>query len=106
VPLPLLLLLLPQFNPAMNPWKSSAVRAYMQAYYAAALKWLQGGAPGGKWRVRGVFAWNLVSWDVQGVHPLSYAGDGGSFKGEQVRCAARLLQGQLQLRGWKCGGVV
>jgi hypothetical protein len=75
-------LLLPQFNPAMNPWKSPSIRAYMQAYYAAALQWLQRGAVGAKWRVKGVFAWNLVSWDVQGVHPLSYAGDGGSFKGE------------------------
>lgn len=73
-----------QYNPAMNPWKSPAIRSYMQAYYAAALQWLQQGAPGGKWRVKGVFAWNLVSWDVQGVHPLSYAGDGASFKDDKV----------------------
>jgi hypothetical protein len=77
-------LLLLQFNPVLNPWKSPSIRAYMQAYYAAALQWLQRGAVGAKWRVKGVFAWNLVSWDVQGVHPLSYAGDGGSFKGEQA----------------------
>jgi hypothetical protein len=84
-------LLLLQFNPAMNPWKSPGIRAYMQAYYAAALQWLQRGAVGAKWRVKGVFAWNLVSWDVQGVHPLSYAGDGGSFKGEHADAAALLV---------------
>jgi hypothetical protein len=91
----LLLLLLLQYNPAMNPWKSPAVRAYMQAYYAAALQWLQGGAAAGKWRVKGVFAWNLVSWDVQGVHPLSYAGDGASFKGEQRQLTKPPLAARL-----------
>lgn len=74
-----------QFNPTLNPWKSKAVLQYMQAYYAAALQWLKSGATDGKWKVKGVFAWNLVSWDIQGVHPLSYAGDGGTFKGEDLQ---------------------
>lgn len=32
----------------------------------------------------GVFMWNLVSWDVLGVHPLSFAGDGLGYKSRKV----------------------
>lgn len=32
----------------------------------------------------GVFMWNLVSWDVLGVHPLSFAGDGSGYKSRRV----------------------
>jgi hypothetical protein len=55
----------------------------MEDYYRATLAWLRRGT-GPAWKVYGVFAWNLVSWDVQGVHPLSFAGDGQSFRQPSV----------------------
>lgn len=59
----------------MDPWKSSAVKDFMRRYYDAMLRWLAAGT-GPEFKVAGVFNWNLVSWDVQGIHPIRYGGCG------------------------------
>jgi len=69
-----------QYNPDKDPWHSNqAVMDFMRKYYQTMLKWLEQGT-GPTYKVQGVFNWNMVVWDVQGIHPLSYAGDGASFK--------------------------
>jgi hypothetical protein len=56
-------LLLPA-DASMDPFKRKpAMRAYVNKYYKAAIKLLNMG--GVKYRVDGMYLWNLVSWDVQ-----------------------------------------
>lgn len=55
----------PQSNPLRNP----AVLDYVHRYYAKGMELFRMG--GRDWKVDGVFLWNVVSWDVQGIHPAS-----------------------------------
>ncbi|KAI8465372.1 MAG: hypothetical protein J3K34DRAFT_525428 [Monoraphidium minutum] len=86
-----------QYQPKMDPWSNSnAVRDFMRRYYDAALDWLAKGT-GPTYYISGVFAWNLVSWDVQGIHPLSYDGNGESFKDQVV--AADIIDHNKKVAG-------
>jgi hypothetical protein len=62
------------FNANLNPWASPQLREYAKAYYAAALNLLAAG--GANYRVDAAFLWNMVSWDVQDIHPASRSSEG------------------------------
>ena len=96
------------FEPGLSPWDASGVlqggtsdgnstrnstssdtgdtgatpREMLERYYDAALALLAQG--GGNYPVDAAFLWNLVSWDVQGVHPASRGDNGGSYADEYV----------------------
>jgi hypothetical protein len=36
-----------------------------------------------KYKISGVFLWNVVSWDVQGIHPASSSGE-GTFRDDVI----------------------
>eukprot|EP00877_Chromochloris_zofingiensis_P008388 jgi/Chrzof1/3802/Cz13g09110.t1 len=68
------------YTRAKDPWKqylpnaSVPLRDYMRNFYVQALKLLAKG--GGKYPISGVYLWNVVSWDVQGLHPASSSKEG------------------------------
>lgn len=74
------------FNKALNPWASQALRDYAQAYIGALLKLLSTG--GITYRVDAAFMWNMVSWDLQGLHPASSNSE-GSYAVPAVAAAIR-----------------
>lgn len=55
----------PQSNPLLNP----DVKDYVHRYYTKAMELFRMG--GDQFKIDGVFLWNVVSWDVQGIHPAS-----------------------------------
>jgi hypothetical protein len=61
----------PQSNPLMN----ANVRDYVHRYYSKAMELFRKG--GEQFKIDGVFLWNVVSWDVQGIHPASGRYGGG-----------------------------
>ncbi|KDD73735.1 hypothetical protein H632_c1882p0, partial [Helicosporidium sp. ATCC 50920] len=56
-----------------SPNLPSTVRDYRREYYATFSKYLLGG--GCKYRVEAVYIWNLASWDVQGIYPISFSNE-------------------------------
>lgn len=61
----------PESNPLLNP----SVYDYVHRYYAKAMELFRAG--GDQFKIDGVFLWNVVSWDVQGIHPASGRYGGG-----------------------------
>ena len=82
------------FTAAGNPWRSEAVRGYARDWWGAALRLLKRG--GLRYRVDGAFLWNVVSWDVQGIHPASTSGE-GSFRDDVI--AGWIRQHNAEARG-------
>ena len=68
------------YTKATDPWQNPTVGAYMRDYYRKGLQLL--GLGGINYKVSGAFIWNVVSWDVQGIHPASSSGE-GSFADAQ-----------------------
>jgi hypothetical protein len=64
------------FNSSLNPWAVPALNKFACDYFGAALRLLQRG--GVSYAVDGAFLWNMVSWDVQAIHPAS-SGREGSY---------------------------
>lgn len=82
------------------------MRDWLRTFYRVSTTWLATGT-GPTWYIDGIFLWNLASWDVQGVHPLSYSGDGGTFKDNEVvriisnhNNLVRLDQGVSSISSW------
>jgi len=69
------------FTQAQNPWKVNMVQQYARDWYQSAFKLFKKG--GIRYKISGVFLWNVVSWDVQGIHPASSSGE-GTFKDEII----------------------
>lgn len=59
----------------MDPWQNSGPRDFRRRFYEATSEWLQKSETF-TYRVDGLFLWNLVSWDVQGIHPASSSEEG------------------------------
>lgn len=74
------------YTQATDPWENYKgpnarvpARDYMRKYYQAALKLLSTG--GQKYKFSGAYLWNVVSWDIQGIHPASWEnGDSNSVQ--------------------------
>ncbi|KIZ04437.1 hypothetical protein MNEG_3525 [Monoraphidium neglectum] len=69
------------FTKSIDPWKVNTIQQYNRDWYQAAFKLLKNG--GINYKLSGVFLWNVVSWDVQGIHPASSSGE-GTFKDEVI----------------------
>ncbi|GBF92700.1 hypothetical protein Rsub_05069 [Raphidocelis subcapitata] len=53
----------------LNPWKDALISQYNRDWYKAAMDLFRTG--GLQYPISGVYLWNVVSWDVQGIHPAS-----------------------------------
>ncbi|KAI8472826.1 MAG: hypothetical protein J3K34DRAFT_519379 [Monoraphidium minutum] len=69
------------FTKAIDPWKVSEIQQYSRDWYQQAFKLFKSG--GINFPISGVYLWNVVSWDVQGIHPASSSGE-GTFKDEVI----------------------
>jgi hypothetical protein len=69
------------YQPHADPWHAdgpaSPMASFLKSFYSALARFAaaRGTCPRCKWAIDGVFLWNCGSWDVQGVHPSSWAGD-------------------------------
>jgi hypothetical protein len=57
------------YNWNINPWKDATISQYNRDWYKAAMDLFRTG--GLQYPISGVYLWNVVSWDVQGIHPAS-----------------------------------
>jgi hypothetical protein len=69
------------FTRDVNPWKLPVVIEYQRDFYKAAFKLFRAG--GIKHKLSGAYLWNVVSWDVQGLHPASSSGE-GTYKDDVI----------------------
>lgn len=68
------------YSPDADPWHraGSGLGPFLRSFYGALSAYAasRGACPGCKYGgVDGAFLWNCGSWDVEGVHPSSWAGD-------------------------------
>lgn len=69
------------FTKSIDPWKVDTIKQYARDWYQAAFKLFKSG--GINYKLDGVFLWNVVSWDVQGIHPASSSGE-GTFRDDLI----------------------
>jgi hypothetical protein len=74
------------YKVATDPWKQYTAddvniptRTWLRQAYAAVLTWLKAGG-GPNLRVGDAYVWTLASWDVLGIHWLSYDASGNTYR--------------------------
>ncbi|KIY93651.1 hypothetical protein MNEG_14310, partial [Monoraphidium neglectum] len=70
-----------------DPWNRGDNRAFLRRFYDATVQFAkQGGGP--TYRVKGIFLWNIISYDVVGIHYLS-SSNSGSYRDTAISNALR-----------------
>lgn len=78
------------YNAAKDPWMQHipddvyvVTRAWLRKAYSSVLAWLNSGG-GPNLRVGDAYVWSLASWDVLGIHWLSYDAMGSTYRDNVV----------------------
>jgi hypothetical protein len=69
------------YQSALDPWKLADNRQFMQNYYQLTTQYAQRG--GVEYPVSAIYMWNIISYDVLGVHYMSSSNQ-GSYRDNQV----------------------
>ena len=75
------------YEASRDPWNRADNRAYMQRFYDLTVQFAKQGG-GSQYPITGIFLWNIVSYDVLGVHYWS-SGSSGSYRDGRVADAIR-----------------
>ncbi|KAF8071087.1 UBP4 [Scenedesmus sp. PABB004] len=74
------------YQASMDPWRISDNRQFMQQYYQLTTEYAQRG--GVNYPISAIFLWNIISYDVQGIHYFS-SSDQGSYRDNTAGARAR-----------------
>lgn len=83
------------YTPSLDPWRSADNRAYMQQYYQLTTEYAKRG--GVAYPVSAIFLWNIISYDVLGIHYFSSSNQ-GSYRDDTV--ASTITRHNSGVRGW------
>ncbi|KAF6265946.1 hypothetical protein COO60DRAFT_770702 [Scenedesmus sp. NREL 46B-D3] len=62
------------YTPSNDPWQNSDNRQFMRSYYQLTTEYAKRG--GVDYPVEGIFLWNIISYDVLGIHYMSTTNQG------------------------------
>lgn len=65
-----------------DPWNRGDNRAFLRRFYDATVQFARNGG-GPNYRVKGIFLWSIISYDVTGVHYFS-SSSSGSYRDTQI----------------------
>jgi hypothetical protein len=69
------------YQSSLDPWKLADNRQFMQNYYQLTTQYAQRG--GVEYPVSAIYMWNIISYDVLGIHYFSSSNQ-GSYRDNQV----------------------
>lgn len=81
------------YQTQMDPWQKGENRQFMQNYYQLTTEYAKRG--GVNYPVNAIFLWNIISYDVLGIHYFSSSNE-GSYRDNTV--ASQITQHNSQVR--------
>eukprot|EP00877_Chromochloris_zofingiensis_P005846 jgi/Chrzof1/15262/UNPLg00656.t1 len=70
------------YSTALDPWNRADNRQFMRRFYELTIKYAKrGGGP--RYKVTAIYIWNIISYDIQGVHYMS-TNNQGSYRDDYV----------------------
>jgi len=69
------------YDSGKDPWNRGGNRDFLRRYYDLTVQYAKRG--GVNYPVSAIFLWNIISYDVLGIHPLSTTNQ-GSYRDYQV----------------------
>jgi hypothetical protein len=69
------------YEPKLDPWRLADNRQFMQNYYQLTTEYAKRG--GLEYPVSAIYMWNIISYDVLGIHYMSSSNQ-GSYRDNQV----------------------